>query len=254
MISPRKAASVWRRNFTVYRTYFKASMVGNIGEPILYLFAMGLGLGGYIKEMEGMSYIRYIAPGLIVTSAMYSAVFECTFGSFTRMTTQRTYDSILSTPVSLEDLVAGELAWGTTKSLISAVVMIIIMIIFGLYVPGPGLLGLLVAVAVTGFLFSATALSFSALSPSYEFFNYFFTIFIAPMFFLSGVFFPLDGFPGVVRWFSLVLPATHSVNLARLFFHGVGQEGIFISVVFLALACAAFGWVTERLVKRRMIV
>jgi len=97
MISHR-ALYVWRRNFTVYSTYYKASLVGNIGEPLLYLFAMGFGLGGYITDIKGMSYIDFIAPGLIVTSAMYSATFECTFGSFTRLTGQRTFDSILATP------------------------------------------------------------------------------------------------------------------------------------------------------------
>lgn len=253
MISHR-ALHVWRRNFMVYRTHIKASLVGNIGEPIFYLFAMGLGLGGYIKEMEGMSYIKYIAPGLIVTSAMYSAAFELTFGAFTRMTTQRIYDSILATPVSLPDLVFGEMLWGATKAMISAGVMLVIMIIAGLYVPGPGLPGIIAVVVLTGFVFGGAALCFSAVAPSYEFFNYFFTMFIAPMFFLSGVFFPLDGFPAPVRWFSQALPATHSVNLIRHFFHGTENGVLAGSALFLLFAAGLLAWAAVWLTRRRMIV
>ncbi|MBI5815738.1 MAG: ABC transporter permease [Nitrospinae bacterium] len=249
-----RALHVWRRNFSVYLTHYKPSLVGNIGEPLLYLFTMGMGLGGYMSGIGGMPYINYIAPGLIVTTAMYSAVFECTFGSFTRMTVQGTYESIISTPVSLADLVVGEIMWGMTKSMISATVMVIVMTLFGLYAPGPGFLGIAVTVAFTGTLFAAAAICFSAISPSYDFFDYFFTLAVAPMFFLSGVFFPLDQFPDAVKWLSLTLPATHSVNLIRFFFHGSVGEGLVAAPVFLAAGALFFTWLAVRLVRKRIVV
>ncbi len=249
-----RALHVWRRNFTVYRTYYKASLVGNIGDPLLYLFAMGYGIGTYLKMMEGMPYIDFIAPGLIVTSAMYSAVFECTFGSFTRMTTQRTFDSILATPVSIEDLVFGEILWGMTKSVISATVMILIMILFGLYTPSFGFIGIVFTVAATGILFASAALCFSAIAPSYDFFSYFFTLFIAPMFFLSGVFFPLDRFPEIVQWLSQALPATHSVLLMRYFFHGASPEGFMVAAIFIVLMDIVLALWAVRLVRKRLII
>jgi len=253
MISHR-ALSVWRRNFTVYRTYYKASLVGNIGEPILYLFAMGLGLGGYITDIQGMRYIDYIAPGLIVTSAMYSATFECTFGSFTRLTQRRTFDSILATPVSLEDLVAGEILWGTTKSLISGFIMIVVMVLFGLYTPSPGFFAIAGVVACTGVVFAAAALCCTALSPSYEFFNYYFTLFIAPMFFLSGVFFPMDRFPALFQWLSYTLPATESVALVRHFFHGADPGATLPALGYLLVLAAGLSAMAAWLARRRLIV
>lgn len=253
MISHR-AYYVWLRNFTVYKSYIKASMVTNVGEPLLYLFAMGYGIGSFIPEIKGMGYIDYIAPGLIVTAVMYSAVFECTFGSFTRMVVQRTYDSILATPVSVADLVAGELLWGMTKGLISATVILLVMTVFGIYTPGPSLFVILPAMALTGFIFASAALSFSALVPSYEFFNYFFTIFISPMFFLSGVFFPLDKFPTVIKLFSITLPATHAVSLARASFHQLPTPNMsWFSWLFLVSAAFGFGYMSFLLVKRRII-
>ncbi len=250
-----RALYVWRRNFTAYKAYYGSSLLGNIGEPILYLFAMGFGLGGYIKSIEGMPYINYIAPGLIVTSSMYSAVFECTFVSYTRMTVQRTYDSMLATPVSIPDLVGGEILWGATKSLISASVMLLVMTIFGLYTPSLGAVGILLAVLATGVLFASAALCFSAIAPSYEFFNYFFTIGIAPMFFLSGVFFPLDSFPQVVKWFAVILPATHSVVIMRYFFHGSELgAGVLLAAMFILSIGVFLVWLAIRLVRKRIVV
>jgi len=249
-----RAFRVWLRNFTVYKIYYRASLVGNIGEPLLYLFAMGLGIGGYITEIEGLRYIEYIAPGLIVTSAMYSATFECTFGSFTRLTQQRTFDSILATPVSLEDLALGEILWGMTKSLISGTVMIVVMTVAGLYTPSFGVIPIMLTVAATGFVFAAAALCCSALSPSYEFFNYYFTLCIAPMFFLSGVFFPLAGFPEIFQWLSYALPATHSVTLVRYFFHGAVTGQLMVAAVFLMILGSALYLAAVRLIGRRLVV
>jgi lipooligosaccharide transport system permease protein len=249
-----RALKVWKRNFLVYLTHYRPSLVGNIGEPLLYLFAMGYGIGGYLQTMNGISYTEYIAPGLMVTSAMYSSVFECTFGSYTRMTVQRTYESVISTPVSLADVVLGEILWGMTKALISSSVMALVMMAFGLYTPGLGSIGLFVTIAMTGFLFSASAICFSAEAPSYEFFNYFFTLFIAPMFFLSGVFFPLDNFHVALRWASLAMPATHSVNLARWFFHGSGDAGLAYSALFLVTVGTGLAVLAVRLVRKRIVI
>lgn len=249
-----RAFKVWRRNFLVYLTHYRPSLAANLGEPLLYLFAMGYGIGGYLTEMNGMSYLAFIAPGLIVASSMYSAVFECTFGSFTRMTELRTYESVISTPVSLADLVFGELLWGMTKSLISCSIMLVVMLFFNLYTPGTGTIAIIITVALTGFLFSSAALCFSAVSPSYEFFNYFFTLFISPMFFLSGIFFPLDNFPQAVKWASMTMPATHSVIIIRWLFHGGAGNGLLEALLFLIVASAILSLLAVRLVRKRIVI
>ena len=111
----KKAFRVWQRNFTVYTKLYKSSLVFNFIEPILYLIALGLGLGAFVKEINGVPYINFLAPGLIASSSMFAATFECTYGTYIRMTYQKTFDAILVTPINIDDLVAGELIWGATK-------------------------------------------------------------------------------------------------------------------------------------------
>ena len=247
------AIKVWFRNFTVYKTHLAPNLVGNIGEPLISLFAMGYGLGGYIPQIAGMPYISFLAPGLVITSAMYSATFECTFGAYTRLTVQGTYDTVMATPLSVEDLTLGEILWGMTKACIASSVLIAVITVFGLYTPSAGLLAIMLVVGATGYIFASAALCCAALSPSYEFFNYYFTIVIAPMFFLSGVFFPLDRLPEVVQKIALFFPATHSVALIRYFFHGMEANVLLSSLVLIAI-CFLNTFVAIKLVKRRIVV
>lgn len=253
LLPTRLAFAVWTRNFTVYRTYMRASLTTNIGEPLLMLFAMGYGMGAFVERVGELSYLEYIAPGLIVVSNMFAASFECTYGSFSRMTVQRTYESILATPVSLADLVAGEILWGMTKGLISTALVILVMVLFGVYAPGPGIVGLFVTAAAVGLVFAGAAVAFSAIAPTYEFFNYFFTLGVTPMFFLSGVFFPLDRFPVIVQWFSTVMPLTHAVALARWFFHDTPDDWLWLRGVIL-LAMITAGYVASLILVRRRVV
>jgi len=100
---------VWQRDRDAYMKYYKLSLLGSLGDPLLYLFAMGYGLGRFLEQMEGMSYMAFIAPGLVISSAMFSASFECTYSAFLRMIYMKTYDAILATPLTIEDVVAGDI-------------------------------------------------------------------------------------------------------------------------------------------------
>jgi lipooligosaccharide transport system permease protein len=182
----------------------------------MFLFGMGLGIGGYLTSLEGTSYIQFIAPGIIMVTAMYSASFECTFGSYTRMMGQKTYDGILATPLSVGDIVMGDILWGATKSLISGGIMLTILILAGL-MKGPMIfiIPILILIFLVGLMFASMAMLATALSPSYEFFSYYFTLTLTPMFFFSGVFFPLEKFPLIIKGISYLLPLTYAVNISR---------------------------------------
>jgi lipooligosaccharide transport system permease protein len=132
MINIKRAFSVWYRNFTVYKKLYKSSMVLNFVEPALYLLAFGIGLSSYLKEINGMPYIKFIAPGIVASSSAFAATYECTYGTYVRMHYQKTFDAILATPVSLNDLILGELLWGATKSLIYGTIIIIVISVTGL--------------------------------------------------------------------------------------------------------------------------
>ncbi len=160
-----RVVTVWYRNARVWSTFYKASLIGNLGEPLLYLVAMGWGLGRMVGSVDGVPYIQFLAPGLVCSAAMYSATFECTFGAFTRMTRQRTYDAILATPVSLDEIVAGEVLWGATKGLFAGGSMLVVMTLFGL-VQSPWALLALGLSFLIGLMFASLSMIVTAKSPS----------------------------------------------------------------------------------------
>jgi lipooligosaccharide transport system permease protein len=252
----RRAWTVWYRNFLVWRVYFWAGLVGDIVEPLLYLFAMGLGLGMLVPDVGGVSYIAFIAPGIICSSAMYAATFECTFGAYTRMSRQGTYDAILATPVSLDEVVAGEVLWGATKSAFSCLAMLAVMLPAGLLSSPWTLLALPVAF-LTGLLFASAAMLVTAWCRGYDFFSYYFTLVISPMFLFSGIFFPVESLPSWAQKASWALPLTHAVGLNRSLFSGLAGAsvpGALVDLAWLAAATLALFLLALRGVRRRMVL
>ena len=116
---------VWLRDFNVFMKTYKVNFFPPLLEPIFYLLGFGLGLGAFVSQnIPGGSLIKFIAPGLVSMSIMYSSFFECTYGSFVRMYFQKTFDAIIATPINIEEVIAGELLWGATRSLISGTLVL----------------------------------------------------------------------------------------------------------------------------------
>ena len=252
-----RAYGGWQRNRDSYMRFYKANILGNLGEPLMYLFGMGIGIGSYLGLIEGVSYMEFIAPGLIMGVAMYSASFECTFGAFTRMAEQKTYDGILATPLNVGDLVAGEILWGATKSLIGGSVMLFVIYLAGLMKTSIlMLLPMLLLIFIIGLLFSSLSLTFTALCPSYDFFNYFFTLILAPMFFFSGIFFPLSNFPEWVKTASKFMPLTHAVNISRSLLSllsNMAYSSLILSTLILIVFTVIFSILSVNLIEKRII-
>ena len=205
---------VWYRNLIVWTKFYKSSIVANLGEPVLYLLALGYGFSPLISDVNGMSYMQFLAPGLIAYTAMNAATYECTFSAYARMTAQKTYDAIISTPVDIDEVVAGEVLFGTTKAFFASLAMMVVLSLFKLI---PAFTALLVpfVVLLTGFVFASLAMLFTSFTQSWDFFSYYFTLLIAPLYFFSGIFFPLSTMPKWVTdaaWFN---PLYHSVELSR---------------------------------------
>ncbi|MEE8423967.1 MAG: ABC transporter permease [Thermodesulfobacteriota bacterium] len=244
---------VWRRNFDVWRKYYKASLVGNLGEPFLYLIALGFGVGRFIQEIEGVSYLQFIAPGLVAASAMNSASFECTFGSFTRMTVQKTFHAVVATPISMEEVVVGDIFWGASKSLLSGTVILLAVFAIGL-ISSPFFLLIIPLIFLVGIMFASLAMIITAIAPSYDFFSYFFTLAVSPMFLFSGIFFPLNDLPEWAQALAWMLPLTHVVNIFRSLAFGTISLSIFFDLLWICV----FTWVvfcfSVKKVKDRLIV
>ena len=244
------AYQVAARNLIVWRRYAAASAVGNFGEPLLYLLALGYGLGRIVPDIDGMSYAAFIAPGLVVSTVMYTATFEGTFGTYTRLTSQKTFDALLATPLTISEIVAGEVLFGGIKACAGAASVLAVIALFGL-VPSWLALLLIPLGFVAGSMFTAMALVVTSLSRSYESFNYYFTLIVAPMFLFGGIFFPLDRTPEWVRDFSGVLPLTHVVALARALVRGTPHPGLFHDLLMmLAVFLAAYAIALRRLARR----
>ena len=244
---------VWRRNLDVWLKYYKASLVGNLGEPFLYLIALGFGVGRFIQEIEGVSYLQFIAPGLVAASAMNSASFECTFGSFTRMTVQKTFHAIVATPISMEEVVVGDIFWGASKSLLSGTVILLAVFAIGL-ISSPFVLLIIPLIFLVGIMFASLAMVVTAIAPSYDFFSYFFTLAVSPMFLFSGIFFPLNDLPEWAQTLAWMLPLTHVVNIFRSLAFGTLSYNIVFDLIWISVFAMVVFCLSVRLIKKRLIV
>jgi len=247
------ALRVWRRNFESWKQFAPSFFVAQLGEPILYLLAIGYGVGRYVAEMGGLPYAVFLAPGIVATTAMNTASFESTFGAFTRMTQQNTYVAILATPCSVADIVAGDILWAGTKSLIGVCFVLAVIAAFGL-LASPWAFALVPFGFLVGLLFASLGLVATSRAPSYDFFNYYFTLFISVMFLFSGVFFPLSNLPPWAQAVAWFLPLTHAVEVARALAAGPPTPVVLLDVAWMAIVGLGAYVLAERFVRRRLLV
>ncbi|MFC1977322.1 ABC transporter permease [Chloroflexota bacterium] len=244
---------MWQRNRDVFLRLWHVEAPGFIAEPVLILLSMGLGLGAYVGLVDGQKYIEFIAPGIIASYAMYSASFECTYGTFWRMEEHKTFDAIIATPLNVEDIIAGEIFWGATRSLLTGSGILIVATAFQL-VHSPWALLIPVLSFLAGIMFSSIAVLFTSLVPSFYSFNYYFTLFITPMFFFSGVFFPLSSFPRIVQTISWVIPLTPVVNIARALVWGEFHPNLLVALAIIIVLTTVFFSVSLVTMRRRITV
>lgn len=246
------ALRIVQRNYRVWRKFKIASLVGNLGQPLLFLAAFGIGLSQQVPIMEGYTYLQFIAPGLAASAVMYSASFETTYGSYTRLATQSTFDGILATPITVEELALGEILWGACKGFLSGIIMLLAMPLFGL-IPSLWTIALLPVLFLEGILFAAAGLIMTALASNYEFFNYFISLFITPLFLFSGIFFTLTSLPDFTRSILELVPLTPVVTVARMFCHGHITEPWLLKVVAITFLAGTTTWLAAVLLRRRLI-
>ncbi len=245
---------VWQRNLLVWKKLAIPSLVGNIAEPLMWLVAFGYGLGALVGQVdmgaEKVPYILFLASGSICMSAMNAASFEALYSAFSRMHVQKTWDGILNAPVRLDDVVLAEMLWAAYKSVFTVTAILGVMLALGIS-HSPKLLLALPVLALAGITFASLALVFNALAKGYDFFTYYFTLFLTPTMFLSGVFFPLNTLPPAVQVLSQALPLTHAVALVRPLFMDRWPTDVLLHLgVLVAYAVVGF-WVALALTRKR---
>jgi len=246
------ALAVWSRNFRVWRKLIVSSIVLHFGEPLIYLLGFGYGFGSFVPVMDGMSYLTFLAAGIIAFNVMLVSSYEGLYSVFTRMVPQRTYEHLLATPLDVADIIAGEMLWCANKALMSASAILLVAILMGA-LPWTAFI-VLPVVLLTALAFAGPALTMCAISPTYEFFTYYFALFITPMMMLCGVFYPIATLPGWLQTVVQALPLTHAVALIRPLATGTPLDGVLVPVLVLALWAGLGFYLAVVMSRKRLIV
>jgi lipooligosaccharide transport system permease protein len=247
---------VWFRNLITYRRIWKVNFMVPLLEPGFYILAFGLGFSGLVGRVNyaGMQleYTAFMAPALVATACMWNSFFETTYASFVRMYYQKTFDGILGTPVSVEEIIVAEIVWAATKAAAAVTVMLVVLIPLG-YANFPAALLCIPLAFLGGLAFASIGMFFTGMIPSIDMFNLPIFLFITPMFLFSGTFFPVSGIPAWAGIFSLVFPLYHLVELTRFLCIGSMESNPVFNLAYLLLFTMVFGYLGLGAMKRRLI-
>jgi len=243
-----------------YRRTFRSSVFTSFLTPLLFLTAMGIGLGGYVNAsstaaLGGVSYLQFLAPGLLVATSMQSAAFEATFPIIGGLNWQRTFHAMYATPLSPRDIAYGNLLWTAFRLTLIATVFTVIVVLMGAAYSPAIVLGIPIAV-LTGMSFAAPIAAFSATQRTPARFNVIFRFIITPLFLFSGVFFPIDTLPTFLQAIVWLSPLWHGVVLSRALVLGVPAMAPALMLVHLSILVAfvAVGTVAAViLIERRLV-
>ncbi len=248
----RAALSILQRHLFVFRRTWWSNIMFNFIEPLLYLSAMGFGLGAFVQNMDGMSYIQFISSGMVASSAMFAATFECTYASFIRMQFQKTFHAMLAAPAGVKDVVAGEIMFGAVKSIVFGTIILIVITALGqvqsfwaLFIP--------LFMVLPGVVFSLLALSYTGAVSHIDYLNYYITLFITPIYLFAGVFFPVSAMPAWLQKLDWLNPLYHSVVVCRALVFGDISAALWESAGCLVILAMLLAWLPVYLMKKRLI-
>lgn len=247
-----RVAAILRRHFLVWRKTASTTVLGDVLDPMVVLLALGYGLGKLLPAIEGVPYITFLAAGSICMGALYGASFEATYGAFSRLQVQRTWEGMLNTPLTLDDVLWAEVLWATAKAVKSGVAIVLVVALFDIS-RAPTLVWIPLVLLLVGFTFAALAIIVTALAKGYDFFMYYFTLGATPMVFLSGVFFPVNQLPAalvaVVQWF----PMAPAINLVRPLVLGQMPANAGWLLLQLVVTAGLAMWLAAVLLRRRLL-
>ncbi len=242
------------RNWTVYKKDFLANISPTVADPAFILVSLGFGLSPFVHEINGMSYASYLAPGLIAATALFTAFFECSYGFYVRMTFESVFKAMLTTPIGKFEVILGEFLWVFLKGALMAFGVGLVLLAVGLFKNPWGLLliplvggGLAIPCGALGLLSASMVKNINQFQTVYSFL-------IAPMYFLSGIFFPLEGLHPAVTIGAQFSPFYHGVKLMQFAVWGradVAQVCWHVGV--LVVFSVVLGFFAYRLLGRKLI-
>ncbi|HEY8449163.1 MAG TPA: ABC transporter permease [Bacillota bacterium] len=234
----RRALAVLLRHWWSWRKTYRSSVLLNFGEPLLNLVALGWGLGAYVTRINDLSFLEFVAPGLMAVTAMNAVVFDTAFGGHLRLHREGIYDAAMNTSLSENELVAGDLLWEAARSLLYGTIFLLVLLAFGL-VRSAWVLVVPAVLILMGLLFAALTLTVVTKARELEYLFYFFSLVITPMFLFSGVFFPVERLPEALAWVVRLLPLYHAVEILRDLVLGQVGRATWVHFVWLAVMTLA---------------
>ena len=245
---------VFVRNLVSYKRFVVPTFLVSLVEPLFYLITFGVGMGAYMGSFGGKPYLHFLVPGVLVSAVMMSSSFECLYGTYIKIVHEKVYDSLIATPVSADEAVAGDIVWASFRGLVSGSLMMAVALAMGVAPASPfRLLLLLVFMVFIGVLFGSLAMIVTSVAPSFDFFSYYTELVVTPMLFFSGVFFPLERFPAWMKTLAEFLPLTHAVRISRAVFTGEPAAGLGWSFAGLVVLAAIVFTISIRMMRKRLI-
>jgi len=239
--------AVWARNFLYFRKTWTVSLFWILLEPLMYLGAIGFGLGAFVSNIGGHPYIDFFFPGLLCSTGMMVAFFEGTYGGFTKLTHQKTYATIMLTRIGPEEIALGELLWSATKGFLSVGGVALVASFFGL-IDTWRILPALGVLLIMCWLFASLAMITTSYARNYDSFIYATSGFIIPMSLLAGTYFPIEQLPGGLKYLAYLFPLTHAVQAVR----GLLQEGFTTAVSVHVLVLLVLGLISMNIAIARI--
>jgi lipooligosaccharide transport system permease protein len=247
------ALKVWRRNARVFSHIWKGALLPLFLDPLFYLVSLGFGLGTYLSTVNGIPYKDFIAPGLCASAVMWAASFETTWNTFFKLEQSRQYDAIVTTPIEPEDLVLGELLWAATRAFVYGTVFLVVVVALGL-TSSPWVIAMPPFLFLGGACFAACGLAYTSVIPKQDYFTFYYTLFVTPMFVFGGIFYPYDRLPDWAQTAAWLTPLYHLVNIARDLATGPDALAVLGNAAWLLVVTVAlFFAVPARAMRRRLV-
>ncbi|MCK5266605.1 MAG: ABC transporter permease [Spirochaetes bacterium] len=252
----RRIYSVWYRHIRVYTKHLLSNGLPPFLEPLIFLAGIGIGLGMHIKQMDGIPYIAFLASAIMAPPAMFTAAFECSFGTFIRLEYDKVYDGMIGASITVKDLFLGEILFAGTKGFFFSAAVLLIISLFGL-ASYPTVIFAPIAGFLTGLMFASFSLFITSFVKTINHFNFYFTGFLTPMFFFSGLVFPLSNIPEAIRWIAELLPLAHSVRVIRVLCLNTGKyaltSAILLDIIYMLGFIILFTYLAIKRIERKII-
>jgi lipooligosaccharide transport system permease protein len=251
-----RSLKVWQRNRDVFLHMWRAETLWPVFEPLVVLLGIGLGLGRFVELQGGQEYIQFITPGIMAAFAMWAAIAEGGWASYNRMSYQKTYDAMIATPVSIDDVITGEVIWAASRGVMNTFYVMLIALLltpFWDLIESPLVVFAIPTALLAGLMFGSMALLATSFVTSVSQLNYFVSLVVIPMFWVGGVFFPPEELSTGMQTFAWFLPLSHLVNLQRGWVTGDLELSMLVDVIWIVVVTAVLYRAVLWSMRRRLI-